>query len=1018
MLNLFAIASLAIFSSTNQLSETATHWHLGNRDLKVSVAKATCTLTQIILNGNSVISSPCSIAVYNGEQDHVGAVINKYSAAVAFPRKGLYVRKEYSGQWVEQLFEVTNKRLYWEVVCKAKAARDQEVRIDFVIPLAKKIDHIFTAAEDMPTTVKNATAGRIIYRRDTFLPIITLYDPTRDLGISFIAPFEIAKPNLTFSIEQEKLIISYYHLKSTNTRNAKVALMLVPHEGDWRPGLAFLTDEYPEYFYPAVESNVINEGLFYLSFPFKKETNIKEMRNRNVKWVELTGYFPFYGLYVPKAAEWGIILDSDDVTLSHWERGAGEKRNSHEQLKSIIDLWQRYGIHVYQYFQSFEAWHQFAQKYYASDIARDASGQPIRAWPYTNLMNPDPQNEWGKYIIDQAEAILKKYHQIDGIFYDRMDYKDFDFAHSDGITMLNNKPAYMLGFAQERINEILFDLVHKNNKGIWGNGPTSIEVCKNLDGIMAERKLDYLYKIQYLGCARPIIFLPYDSSPRDTEDKLKHSLLCGAFPSTTYGGDECKYLEEKHAPLFELIRAKKWVLTANPLDTIPGNRRNIFRTPDGDYVVVVVNLNKSQLMPHPFEYKLLITVNVPDAYSINYAHILSGDLQGVNLVNFSRTGSKISIVLPQHLSSSVLYLTKTKKFDVLRLSSPILLKGRNERLIFGLSEVSEGKPSVLEITMPWDRQSRKVESSEVEFQTFVPPDVNGEVNIRLRYKGRDYIFSSWVLDEISLAPVEEIFVHLKDGENIPFYCVNNSDKNVTIDLSGSSITHRGRVETPKKITLGPFEHKNISVFVKTDINDRLKLTVHLRDKEISNYYDVETGLAFSASNLFHDDFRQGMNKWKLKSGEWTVENGTARGCGQSHWAIVHNAEWSDYTYEVSTRCKGSDDPRIDWLKSYIFFRIKDDNNFYRFGIHGDADVVDLYARVNGKWKKISSAPFKPQKDKWYTLRIQAEGTAIRGYIDGTKILDVNDKTFRNGGIGIGVLEDAMICEYRDVTVKK
>ena len=1017
MLSIFAITSLSIFCNINFLSETTADWYLNNETIKVTLSKSTCNITEIILKGKNLISSPCSLAVSNGKQDNAGIIIEQYSDDSSPHDKKIYIRKEYSDKWIEQKFEINSTSVYWEANCEIKSAQDQEVRIDFIIPLAKSIDYLFTPNKNTPTILNNITAKRIIYRKDIFIPIITLYDTTYDIGISIIAPFEIAKPNLTFSIEQEKLIVSYRHLRFSKKKKAKVALLLVPHEGDWRPGLAFLLNKYPEYFYPAVENTRISEGWYYLSFPFKKENKIIELHDRNVKWIELHEYFPFYGLYVPESPEWDIIIDSDEVSMSSWEKGAGMK-NSYKTMKNLINLWQKYGIGVYQYFQSFEAWHQYAEKYFADDIAQNGEGHPLPSWKFTNLMNPDPQNQWGKYIIGQAKEILEKYPGIDGIFYDRMDYKDYDFAHSDGLTMVDNKPAYMLGFAQERITEILFDFFHKNKKGIWGNGPTSIEVCKNLDGIMAEKSLRSLYKIQYLGLARPIIYLPYDSLPHDTEEKLKNALVCGAFPSTTYGGKECRILEEKYKPLFELIRSKKWVLTAKSLEIIPEHQSNIFRTPEGNYVIIVVNLNKSQLTPHPYEYNIPITINVPDAYSIQHGYILSGDWQGINSLAFRKTGSTISVVLPYHLSSSVLYLTKTSKHDVLRLSSPVFIKGTTEKIIFSINDVSEKSPSILEITTPWDRQRKEIASNIVEFQTFVPYDVNGEIDIKLRYKGKDYVFSNWALDKISLVPVEEIFVHLKEGEHIQFYCVNNLDKEVTFNLSGSFITGKGRIETPKKITLKPLEHKILSIFIKSEISGTVKLTTHIGQQKIFKSCNVETGLAFGDNDLFHDDFRHGMKNWTLEKGKWIVSNRTAQGSGQSHWAIVDNAEWSDYTFEVATRCKGSSNPIIDWLKSYIFFRVQDENNFYRFGIHGDAGVIDLYACVKGKWTRLSTAPFKPKEDKWYTLRIQVKGTKILGYIDGTKVVEVNDKTFFAGGIGIGVLEDAMKCEYKDIIVKE
>jgi hypothetical protein len=62
--------------------------------------------------------------------------------------------------------------------------------------------------------------------------------------------------------------------------------------------------------------------------------------------------------------------------------------------------------------------------------------------------------------------------------------------------------------------------------------------------------------------------------------------------------------------------------------------------------------------------------------------------------------------------------------------------------------------------------------------------------------------------------------------------------------------------------------------------------------------------------------------------------------------------------------------------------------------------------------------FIPEKNKWYALKIQVKGTKIAGYINGEKVIEVRDNTFPFGGIGIGVLEDAMRCEYKDVVVKE
>ena len=58
-------------------------------------------------------------------------------------------------------------------------------------------------------------------------------------------------------------------------------------------------------------------------------------------------------------------------------------------------------------------------------------------------MNADPASSFGKHMIMQAREMVEAYPDAAGFFWDvyGRSYM-FDFAHDDGITMINNKPAY------------------------------------------------------------------------------------------------------------------------------------------------------------------------------------------------------------------------------------------------------------------------------------------------------------------------------------------------------------------------------------------------------------------------------------------------------------------------------------------------------------------------------------------------------------------------------------------------
>jgi len=1002
-----------ISQSNSYLVEKRACWELKNRYISIDISKSTGEVTNILVKDKNDHAKHFSLHI-TGSWHHNKQKIVEVSALDKYPNYGqININMDSRENSVELRFLIDSISLYCEMEILGKNGIEKEIKIDFSISETENFDSLFYPCLFVPITTKTLGSKILEYRRDIAIPILSLYNSSEDYGLSVIAPLEIPKSGLSFTIDREVFTVSYSHVRLTSKRKSKAAIYIVPHAGDWRPGFGFLLNKYPEYFYPEVENTKVGEGWYFLGGPFNNKNQIVHVKNRRVKWIELHGHFPFYGLYAPEQMGWDIIMNSDIVSLNDWEKGFGEKRNNYRKMHNLIKLWHTYGIQVYLYFQSFEAWHQYAEKYFSNDIARNKSSMPHLAWKLCNLMNPDPMSKWGKYIIHQANNLIKKYPEIDGIFYDRMDYWNYDLAHDDGITMIDNRP-----FAMEKINEQIFQIFHKNNKGIWGNGPSSIEVCKNLDGIMAETSLSMLQKIQFLGLVRPIIFLAYDRNAKDTENKLKNALICGAFPSITYGDIECQKLDEKYIPLFDLIKNRRWVLSNKPIEIPEGFRGNIFRTPDGNYTITIIKPEKSQLIPHPFEYNTLVTVNVPDAHKIQYAYVLSGDWAGINALDFSKGNGSIKISLPYHLSSSLIYLTKKREYDLVRISSPILIKGEIENLIFFIDNFAKRGVHVLEIETPWFKETENLTSDMITFRTIVPKDIEGEVEIKVRYNGTEHKLSCWVVDAISITPKEDIFIKFDEGENILFYITNNLNRKVSIDLSGRFIKGTGKVKKTALVVLQPLENKEIKIPIVTKTEGTFELTAVTEEQKIKELFPLKAGLFFSKNDLFHDDFKNGMEKWTLNRGKWNVVNDIVEGIGSSHFAFIKNIGWKNYEFEVRTKILGSDNPAVDWLKSYIFFRLQDEENFYRFGIHGDAGVVDLYKYVKGEWIRLGSSFFKPERNKWYALRVRVKDTKIVGYINGEVVIETNDNTFSTGGIGIGVLEDGMKCNYKDIVVKK
>lgn len=990
---------------------------LRTSDLRIDVGEANKSTLSINADGAQPYTLACSVDVqvgYKGMNIEHPEII-KDSSRIS---DQLIIKYRYPFATVSNIYSIEEDVLLLKTKIEGKADVHREIQVNFILQIPQEMTHLFLPTSNPSADIQNWHNQRFVYRNDFYIPIVTVYETTNNRGLSIVVPFDVEKPHLSFAFEGEKLIVSYDYLHCSEKNVATAAIYIVPYQGDWRAGLSYVLNRYPDYFYPAVRNTKESEGWYIQGNVHDTEAKIKNAAHRGVRWSQFHYYFPFIGLYAPRTQDWGLISNSDAVSLDAWEDGAGINRNSYTSTQNLLNLWHNNGIQVYLYFQAFEAWHQYANKYFRNDIAQDESHIPLPSWKFTRLMNPDPDNRWGQYIIEQSKEILKKYPNIDGIFYDRMDYWDYDFVHSDGITMIKDTPIYMLGFAEQRINDVIFTIMHQAGKGIWGNGPTSIEVCKNLDGIMAEKHAAILSKVQYMGLVRPTIYLAYDKIPKDTEQKLKRCLLSGAFPSVTYGDEQCQMLDEAYRSMLDLMHSREWVLCTNPLDIPHGYQANIFRRPDSTYVAYVINPEKSRLSPHPFDYDIPVTINLPDAHKIEYVYLLSGDWSGVNEVAFNKMAQSIHISLPCHLAASALYLTKSSRYDVVRLSKPILIKDQSENLIFRVLNFDKMSDSTFTLELPWYRETKSITSEMITFHTQIPETVDCEVALKVVCGGIEQTMSCWIVDPISIAPKEQIFIKFQEGENVPFYIANNINEKCQIHLTGEFTEGEGFIQPLKDIVLQPHESRDIDVPIRAKTDGLIELLIRAHCRDIKKSFPVGAALPFSPDDMFHDDFSAGMTKWSVSRGNWVVSNNVTKGSGPLHLALKLSSDWYNYEFEVRTKVLGSTDPAIDWLKSYIFFRVQNENNFYRFGIHGGYDMISLYKYVNGTWSEIAVQPFVAQIDEWYTLKIKANGPMITGYVNGKEVIAVADTTFLSGGIGIGVLEDHMVTQYKDVVVKE
>jgi len=116
--------------------------------------------------------------------------------------------------------------------------------------------------------------------------------------------------------------------------------------------------------------------------------------------------------------------------------------------------------------------------------------------------------------------------------------------------------------------------------------------------------------------------------------------------------------------------------------------------------------------------------------------------------------------------------------------------------------------------------------------------------------------------------------------------------------------------------------------------------------------------------------------------------------------IAGDPEWFDYTLEVGVR------PLSFAEMAGIVFRYRTNRHYYLFALTGGNRCV-LRLRLplekklrTAEWKDLGTAEFPYDTKRYYTLKVENQGPAIRAFIDGKLLIEASDSEILKGKIGI------------------
>lgn len=591
--------------------------------------------------------------------------------------------------------------LLWQAEARKtrRSVPDRSLRIGFNLPLqagwhvwapCRDGDFVFDGMDDFNF---NHLQVSYVSPRDIILPMVSHTSREADAGYSMLLPLDAPVPMATFQFENgdkgfnwgyaakplqslQTLECLQSYIGLVGNRPAKAQVHVLFHGGDWRLGLEQVYRRYQPFFDPDSPEIYDAEGVF-LCGGIEVGHDTASHTALGLKTLEVHGHFSFYGDYFQEGRDRWLRISTLERLYHKWRKEGKEKDayevwnwvNAHTpeeiaaelgvadaaslyhtradikaQLAKIADA----GICPFWYFNYSDGFRPVAEERWPDALCRTPEGDPIPSgWHMCHNLNPDLSTSFGKFCLESAKKILAEYPELKGFFLDCFRHYEIDFAHDDGITVVDNRPAYSVNFAYDeltrRIKEHMKSLSSEGQLpagvipslsrnlsspdpkrdvsaslgmtggrhgrdasaslgmsagqpaprrplSLFANKPQSIRSMRHVDGVLLEGDGDISEEKYFWACIAKPMFFMWTSTKADTDENLRRCVLHGCFPTIARDGrphDELAAHYARYLPLYELFRRRVLCFEPDPLRVPRGARGKLYTVPDG-YVAGII----------------------------------------------------------------------------------------------------------------------------------------------------------------------------------------------------------------------------------------------------------------------------------------------------------------------------------------------------------------------------------------------------------------------------------------------
>ena len=623
---------------------------------------------------------------------------------------------------------------HWEVEAQKTepSVPDRSLRVHFSMPIIAGW-HLWAPCLAGERTFDGMTTFEHCYTQisyvsdsEVILPMISHYNKELDVGFSMLEPIDGKVPAAKFLFQNAERGFTWratpklhnvpvletvnYYIGLVKDRPMRTKIMLAFHEGDWRPALGQVFHRWKKFFVPKNKRMYEMEGMFDgFCVHWDQKTTPEKVARHGGKLFEVHGHFSFYGDYYQdgldrwldvcvtehvrqklegKPDAWAVLkwIEShtpqevvaliDGGKPEDYTPAQAEARmyTTREFVKKTIRGLSRHGVHPFWYFNYTDGFRPVMEERWKDSICRneDGSYQPS-GWFMCHNMNSDPKYPFGKFQIESAKKILKAYPELDGFFLDCFRHFEVDFAHDDGITVVNNRPAYSVNFSYDDIEVIIEKMLLERDLCTFANKPQTIRSMRWVDGMMLEGDGDRMEEKYFYSCvAKPIIFL-WTSNAATDDENCRRSVLYGCYPRVVYGPEtpaskgerrtgkipETVERRNHYMPLYDQFRRRVFCFEPDPVRVPKGNRVKLY-TAGKDYIAGIVNLNIDDTMTLKYKKTQYAMFRVSRGYDVGKVGIMLPGSKKWKLVKFKFNGTVIAVPLEGYTNCAAVKLFVTK----------------------------------------------------------------------------------------------------------------------------------------------------------------------------------------------------------------------------------------------------------------------------------------------------------------------------------------------------------------------